>query len=335
MKQSSALVPSQSEKLPTNDSCVVSGHVERRDVNWKLRTRLDAVATMEVITGDVTARLFPVRGLPEPNVMANATIENAKIIVQAIVAPDDLRVVLARPIFLRDSVIPDGLTDRVVVSVDDGTMRVMFEIPGVEVLAETLPCSYFSVQRSKIDIGELVPRQKISALIRQTASISFDGLEVPLSRFNFLPSVYRTNGIAINDLGNGDDPALRQIQIEPCGATIIGKVLKSDIVGPSLVGHGTNVRCPNTGENHFSTGHFRLNSGLTCRRNIRLYVRSTSLLDEVGILKAGALFRVEGTPDGAVQSVVLSDGPVQVLPLAHFVVNVSDLSSCSPSHQDH
>ena len=92
--------------------------------------------------------------------------------------------------------------------------------------------------------------------------------------------------------GDDSDPLARRVSFKTCGGLVVGFVPKSHLLGPPVVtmGYGANVGCPNTGASVF-VGRGRLERPMTCPREIPVFLRSDTLEDPVGILKAPPSFR--------------------------------------------
>jgi len=303
---------------------VVQGQVTRSDVKWKLRTRLDVIPSMVVREGHVTGWLRePLR----QDVLAFAEVESPSMQVRAWVAPEDLAVVLREPTVVLDSLIPDGVTDHRVIELDaahsDATVEVVFA--GLMTTATHVPCDELGLERKDIGTGALLPPSRGDVVVRHSATIEKNML---ISRVTAGSGARKPDGVLAELRGDDIDHGARLVSIRTCGGTLFGKLPKSDLLGAPTLGWGSSFQCPNTGE-HFFVGQTPIDSVVTCKNAIPVFVQTATLRDPVGTLTAGASVRIDGPgEDGAVR-ITVPDSPVMLLGTAHFVVNAADVASCA------
>ena len=333
-----AAVPSEPDPLaalpevPTAGACKVEDQVQRNDVAWKLRTRLDAVPSLLVESGTVTAWLqhhWRTRG-DGPNAVVE--LENAAMKLRAWVAPEDLNVVVKTAFVLQDSVIPDGVTEHRVVELDvdpdPDEIYLRFDLPQGEQALVPLLCTQLGLARRGIDTRALLPAEGDEVLVVRGAQLTLkSGRQLRVEDLSTVSGIggYVSGGIAAILLdGDATRPLLRFEGT--CGGTVFGRVARRDLRPMPNLRHGTSARCPGTGAwafiNPTPLKHLK-----TCAADVPLFVRSSTLEDPIGVLKAHAPFQVDeaGTP-----SVVISvlDSPVSLLPLAKLTIRARDLARC-------
>jgi hypothetical protein len=130
--------------------------------------------------------------------------------------------------------------------------------------------------------------------------------------------------------GDDTDPLARLVSFKTCGGLVVGFVPKSHLLGPPKLMHGSSARCPNTGASAF-IGRHGLERPVTCPREIPVFLRSQTLEDPVGILRAGARFQVDGKEARGTRLIRVEPPPAVPLEGFSFSVKVSDLEDCAPA----
>jgi hypothetical protein len=162
---------------------VVCGTVIHGDVTWKLRTRLDAVPTLGVVDGAVTAWIRD-ELLPDGNgPNAVVEVESAVIWVRARIAAEDPSVVITSPIVALDAYIPDGTTDRHVIRLEGDKLWVDVGMPGVSSTALGFACDRVGLERTGNAVGSLLPPPVAETVVRPTANVHTPMGDLPVARF--------------------------------------------------------------------------------------------------------------------------------------------------------
>src|SRR5690606_24674308 len=103
------------------------------------------------------------------------------------------------------------------------------------------------------------------------------------------------------DHGLGTKNTHRLVSLTGCGLTVLGQIHSRHLFprNAHTAGSGGSARCSHTGTNA-STKQAPLSGPLTCIREVPLFVRSATLNDLAGTLKAGARVEViDVSPLGA------------------------------------
>jgi hypothetical protein len=108
---------------------------------------------------------------------------------------------------------------------------------------------------------------------------------------------------------------------------VFGTVDDCDVLGPSCAAWGSSLHCANSGAHVFLAPE-RLTRRKRCAADLSLLVRTSTLEDAIGVLKANASFRVDGHEKGATTLISVASPPVAPLGAAHFSVRVADLAAC-------
>jgi hypothetical protein len=339
--QAERVLATELPEVPRDADCVVRGQVARHDVTWNLRTRLETVPSMKVREGQVTGWIRKLvfrdaQGGQDGKMVAVAQVENANMVVRALVGPEDLDVVLVEPIVVRGSVIPDGETDRRVEWSDDGRIFIQIGVSGAPLDAQPVACGQLGLERRELGTGNLLPPTTKSTIVRPNAWLWIDGGDVPVSGFDRPGGKFvkqhsdghrETIGMLGELRGAAGDPKRRSISFRSCGGTVFGTVAAVDVLGTPTYGHGSNERCPGTGEHVFGTDR-PIAPTVVCSRQIPLYVRTATLEDPVGFLKAGAHLRIDGGIKAGTELVSIPAAPIELLGPAHLTARVSDLAAC-------
>lgn len=321
--------------IPDHSDCVIRGPVSHPDVTWKLRTRLDAVPSMVVRDGRVTGWLRNIRprdhnGVPQTGAVAVAEVENQSMTIRALVASEDLNAVLTAPFVVAKSAIPDGQTDRRIEMIEGRTALLDLRVVGGPSVAEEIACDRLGLQRKDLGTGTLLPPSEGTTLVRRTASLSTGATERPVSGFNFPTNDAYPAGVPGLLLGDDHDRKRRLISFRTCGGIVFGTVPKSALVGAPSIGHGSNARCPDTGDVYVVPDRVPA-TPLTCSKEIPVFMRTATLEDPIGFLKLGARLGIDGPAVGDTELISVPDSPAEPLGSAHFSARVSDLASCSPA----
>jgi hypothetical protein len=328
-------------ETPKDADCVVRGQVARKDVTWKLRTRLETVPSLKVREGRVTGWIHKLifrddQGRRDGSMLAVAQVENANMVIRALVGPEDLNVVLVEPFVVRGAVIPDGETDRRVAWSDDGQLFVQIGIGGLPLDEQPVTCGRLGLERKELGTGNLLQPPTGSTVARPNAWLSIDGGGVPVSGFDRPGGKYfkrhpdgrlETIGVVGELRGAAGDPKRRSISFRTCGGTVFGTVAATDVLGPPKYGQGSSERCPGTGEHMFGFDR-PIAPTVVCPHQIPLFVRTTTLEDPVGFLLAGAHLRIDGGIKGDTELVAVPDAPIELLGPARLAARVSDLAAC-------
>jgi hypothetical protein len=339
--QAERVLATEWPEVPKDADCVVRGQVARHDVTWKLRTRLETVPSLKVREGRVTGWIHKLmfrddRDRQDGSMLAVAQVENANMVIRALVGPEDLNVVLVEPFVVRGAVIPDGETDRRVAWSDDGRIFVQIGMGGVLLDAQPVACGQLGLERKELGTGNLLQPPMGSTVVRPNAWLSIAGGGVPVSGFDrpggksfkqHLDGRLETIGVVGELCGAAGDPKRRSISFRTCGGTVFGTVATIDVLGPPKYGQGSSERCPGTGEHVFGFDR-PIAPTVVCPHQIPLFVRTTTLEDPVGLLQAGAHLRIDGGVKGDTEIVSVPDAPIELLGPARLVARVSDLAAC-------
>ena len=152
-------------------ACRVTDQLRFGDVAWKLRTRLDAVPAFIARTGHVTAGLLPSWRTRNDGPVAVVQLENDALELHALVAAEDLRVVLKTPFVAQSSVIPDGVTDRSVLRIEEGTALLALDLPQRESTIAEVPCGQLGLARRGLDASALLPKARRRASLPPTTQL--------------------------------------------------------------------------------------------------------------------------------------------------------------------
>jgi hypothetical protein len=314
--------------IPRDYGCVIRGRVSQSDVTWKLRTRWDAVASMIVREGRVTGWLLDRhRVRPYVGVRAVAQVDNEAMLVRALVSEEDLRAVVTEPFIVVDSLIPDGTTDREIVSIDSGKATVEIDFPHLFTTAGEVACEHLGLERKRIGTGTLLPPVAGDTVVRMSATVSTAARKFQVEAFRDVSLAGNPDGISGELRGPDVDPTRRLMSFRACGGTVFGTVAKSDILGPAAEGRGTTFRCPSTGESHLSAPAMAAGE-MACSKDIAVFVRTATLEDPIGVIKAGAKLKIDGDIVGETELISLGEAPVVPLEFAHFSVRTVELKSC-------
>ena len=315
--------------IPNDSDCVIRGQVSKHDVLWMLRTRLDAVASMRVLEGQVTGWLLKLPHLQGHAPMAVAQVENRSMLIRAIVAPEDLNVVVSEP-FVFDSLIPDGETDRNIIDVEDREAGLDFKFSGLPTTFKVIACNQLGLQRKEIDTSALLPPSMGPTVVRLSAKVLVNGALTPVSRFYYPVGVREPAGVAGELRGEAADGRYRSVSFRICGGTVLALVSKPDLLGHPRLWYGGSARCPNTGQSVFLAEAPPPSNQVVCSKDIPVFIRSETLQDPIGLLKAGTRIGIDGQVKGNMELVTIPDAPVEPINLTHFSVQLADLESCRP-----
>ncbi len=168
-----------------------------------------------------------------------------------------------------------------------------------------------------------------SAIVRTSADGSTSSSEIPIARLQRGGRPVEPPGVLA--VLRDDATATRGQRLasfRTCGGIVLGHVADADVLGPPSTKQGSNFRCPNTGQHHIVVPQPPgSNARSRCSRDIPLYLRTLSLQDRIGVLKAGATFGIDGQVDSKTLITVLGP-PVTLRDPAHFYVKTDDLADC-------
>jgi hypothetical protein len=297
-------------------------------VAWPLRTRLDAVPTLVVEEARVTAWLSPGKRKYRP--YAFAEVENDSMVIRALVATEDLKVVVKKAFMSLPGHIPDGMTDRPVLEVESSEVLLDLDIKGATSTVKNVACSAVGLVRGNVDAETLLPPARGEVAVKDSAYVKTDDGFVPVRSFWTGWSSREPEGILGVLRGDDTDPLARRVSFGLCGGWVVGFVAKRDLLGAPKTYYGTSARCPNTGQHVFVT-HGPLSDALTCPHELAVFLRSETLEDAVGVLKPGARFRVNAKEAGSTTLVWVEAPPAQPFEHVSFSVRTSDLSACVPA----
>ena len=315
--------------IPANTACTVHDTIARGDVSWPLRTRPDAIPSLLTRSGSVTAWLVPrVRNeLPR----AVVQIENSVLTVRAQLASEDMKFVLTSALVAEDFTIPDGISEHHLLTLEDGAPYLEVVLPYKMETTILAACEQLGLARRVLDLSGILPPLRRQILLpRGTKLRSPGGRELPVDKLETINGrgTYLTGSIEAELLD--DDPvqplvAFRQM----CGGTVFGRVERRALraVPASFLGYGTSAHCPNTGDHIFVMPEL-LTQLLQCDTALAIFLRTGTLEDAVGELKAHARFRLDEATGTGTRAITVLDPPVELLPFAHFSVRAEDLAVC-------
>jgi hypothetical protein len=192
--------------------------------------------------------------------------------------------------------------------------------------ARWIACERLGLERKEIGTGTLLPPSRGAVIVKRTALVSMGGMD---RRISEIVQPLDPDGVVGELRGDDVDPTRRLVSFETCGGVVFGMASKRDLVGQPLVGHATTERCPGTGEVYVGPPPPRVSELVTCSRDIQAFVRTATLEDPIGVIKAGARLRRDGSALAGAELITLPDAPVSLIPSAHFAAQASDLKACS------
>jgi hypothetical protein len=281
---------------------------------------------MQVEEARVTAWLRAGTRHGQPNALAE--VENSSMLIRALVGTEDLKVVVSKAYESLPGHFPDGFTHRPVLEVEDGKAYLSIDMKGATSTASILDCNALALVGSDLGVERRLPPVRGEVVVKRGASVKTDG---GFHGIDALPGVTSPEGILAELRGDDSDPLARLVSFKTCGGLVVGFVPKSHLLGPPLVkvARGANVGCPNTGASVF-VGRGRLERPVTCPHEIPVFLRSDTLEDPVGILKAGAKFQVMGKDAGGTRLIWVEPPPAVPLEGFSFSVRIQDLEDCVP-----
>src|SRR4051812_40282367 len=146
----SASAPLEPAATSADAKCVAKGNASRGSVPWPLRARPDATATMTVEDAAVTAWVGRHAAGTSPWSIA-VELENAAMKVRAFVSGEDLRFFVTKAFFVRPGWIPDGITERRVVSATDADVSLEIGFEKFHTTVFEVPCADLGVMPARID----------------------------------------------------------------------------------------------------------------------------------------------------------------------------------------
>ncbi|MBI4957607.1 MAG: hypothetical protein HY908_36715 [Myxococcales bacterium] len=273
---------------------------------------------MRVISGRVTAWLY---GDREPEAVAR--VERGAVVVQALVAGVPT-VVLTQPRRVGCCYIPDGRTERPVRSVDGPRASLAFSFGGFEGVVETAPCDELGLRRRALPLREVVSPPSGSLFL----GLGWEVLVEAGSR----DTSARAAGLVSLYAAAHDDPVLAadaeraKVVIETCTGLVEAPLAPGDILGHGDAGAGRRELCPDADapdEDVLREADLR-----TCRRPMKLLLRTSTFEDEVGVLRAGARIEFGGFEKNGTALVRVAQAPAAPIAPAHFALRIDDLVEC-------
>jgi hypothetical protein len=279
-----------------------------------------------VSEGAVTAWIGGEPGTDGEGLNAVVEVENATMRVRARVAEEDLRAVLAAPLVALDAFVADLRTERHLVALEGDRLWVDVGMPGAGSTVLTLPCDALGLVRRDLDADALLPPPRGETTIAPGAKIRTGNGERPVAQLamGHGSSVPRGVPATIRERRGGRT----LVSIAACGGTVFGTVADKDVLGPSRGAWGSNFHCADTG-NHVFLAARPLVRPRRCAAEVPLFVRTSTLEDAIGVLKANALFQVDGHERGATTLITIEAPAVAPLERARFAVRTRDLATCT------
>ncbi len=313
---------------PPDARCIVRGEVTHSDVVWKLRTRLDAIRTMQVEEGRVTGFLQAGKRRGEPYALAE--VENSSMLIRAFVATEDLEVVVSKAYESLPGYFPDGFRHRPVLEVQGDETLLAIDMEGAVSTGSYLACETLGLVPRDLGAERSLPPARGEVVVKKGVSVKtpdgfypIDGLGTPWG-----PS--SPEGILGELRGDDTDPLARLVSFKTCGGVVLGFVPKSHLLGPPKLMHGSSAQCPNVGASVFAM-RGPIQRPVKCPREIPVFLRSQTLEDPVGILRAGAKFELHGEEAGGTRLIWVDLPPAVPLEGFSFSVRVQDLEDCAPA----
>ena len=311
---------------PENAPCVVRGDVDHRGVLWQLRTRLDAIPTLRVDQASVTGWLLS--GPRGSGPTAVAQVENDTMRLRARVAEEDLVVVLSRATTPLAGMVTDGITQRAVLRVEADTADVAIEVSGAGSTALYVPCAELALSPNQVSLDGVLPPARGEIVVKRSTMLRVQNSPTPVAVSRFASGAAKPEGVLGEARDDDSDPKARMMSFRACGGWLVGLVSRRDLLGPPRLQYGSNGRCPQTGTWFFELPPPR-NYVMSCERDIDVFVRSATLEDPVGVLKAGAHFALdERDRDAPTTRVYLEKPPAVPLAGASFSVRTTELLTC-------
>jgi hypothetical protein len=205
---------------------------------------------------------------------------------------------------------------------------VNIDIEGATGTISTLPCSSLGFEPNDVGAERLLPPSRGAVVVKRTAHVNTGDGFVPVRGFWTPSGVSEPDGILAKLRDDDADEPARLVSFETCGGTVYGFVLKAELLGPPRTGYGSNGRCPNTGATTFVAPN-KLDRLVSCARDLPVLLRSATFEDPVGVLKAGARFRVEGGEARGTTLVTIESPPARPFDNASFSVDSAALADCA------
>jgi hypothetical protein len=307
---------------------VVRGQVTRSDVVWKLRTRLDAIPTMQIEAGRVTGWLGSDERGYRPNALAE--VENSSMLMRAFVATEDLEVVVSKAYESLPGYFPDGFRHRPVLKVEGDKAMLSIDMQGAVGTASILACETLGLVPSDLGTERSLPPARGEVVVKKGANVKtpdgFYGIDHLWTPYG----AESPEGILAVLRGDDSDPLARLVSFTTCGGIVLGYVPKSHLLGPPKVMHGSSAHCPNVGASVFVERN-PLERPVKCPREIPVFLRSETLEDPVGILRAGARFQVSEKKARETKLIDVEAPPAVPLEGFSFSVRAEDLEDCAPA----
>jgi hypothetical protein len=252
------------------------------------------------------------------------------MVLRAVVAAEDLKVVVTTGFVSHVGYIPDGFTHRAVLDVKAD------EVTVDDTSYSVLPCSALGVMPNEVDVQRLLPPARGEVVVKKSSRVVL-GLKADASTLRPVEDlripghgVVKPEGILAELRGEDSDPRARLVSFEVCGGTVFGFVPKSDLLGAPSKLYGSNARCPDT-DDGYALAHGHLVDFISCPHEVAVFMRSSTLEDSVGVLKPHARFRVDGGEANGTTLVTIDSPPARPFDGFSFSVRKSDLEGCTPS----
>jgi hypothetical protein len=282
---------------------------------------------MSLSEGALRAVLDP--GPKGSRLVALVEIENGATRVRGHVALDELRVHLTTAFEARPGLVPDGRTQRPVIGVEGDLALVELRAGGVVSTAAEVPCSDLGVMPVDLVADAIFPEAGGEVVVRSDAVGEWSGEVVRAAGLSVWPRSSRPQGVLGTLRGKAPDGRGTLVSFRICGATVLARFRAADLLGPPVIYHGSSGRCPG-----WHSGYFvepaKLRRPITCPRDVALFVRTESMEDAVGVLKAGARFQVEGVLRDTT-AITVEGSAATILNHATFSVRSADIEGCDGS----
>jgi hypothetical protein len=257
-------------------------------------------------------------------------IENATMKVRAFVSGEDLRFFVTKAFFVRTGWIPDGITERRVVDVTDTDVSLEIGFEKFHTTVFEVPCGELGVVPARIDADPLLSKAGGEVVLKSTAPVLVGSEKLSASSFWAPDAVERPAGTLATERGPRASGANQLVSIETCGGTALGVVSKGDLVGQPKTMRSSSARCPGAPSGTF-VAEPPLSKALACSAALPLFLRSATLEDPVGTLKAGARIQVEGHEEKGTTLIRVRNPAVAPTQGASFAVKTADLAGCRAS----
>lgn len=304
--------------------CQISEEIDQFDVRWHLATRPEAPPSMRIFEGKVRARLT----MPRPSHDESST---PLAIVEVANPTATIRAFSATPlqVTLREhqeieagslSFIADRETAREVVSVQEGRATIAVSLESLTTVVQEFDCSVLGLVRRPPELSSFLP--PVVEPVRLTA-----GAES--TRFDH-SKLHTPNSVAGAQRRSDQQDGKHLISFTACGGVVYDYFAPGEFE-TYTTNHGSSRQpCPNgrpvTGVLKHAT-----RDRMSCPTQLRLFLRTPSMTDEVGTLHAHSRFGIIKADDEDWTTIRLETAPVDLSSFAKFVVASQDLKECQQS----